>query len=407
MIEGEEYLKALEKYLNAFGIGEEEEKEVLEVVRSKRLGADTGGNKTKTFEELVARYQGVDHAIAATSGTAALQLSMAALGVGPGDEVIVPAISSVATANAVVYQNAVPIFADLDPNTLNMEPDDLAKRTTKRTKAIIPVHMYGCPADIEPIMEIARKHDLFVIEDCCLAQGAEYSGRKVGTFGDIGCFSFGSGKQLYTGQGGMVTTDDEKIAEAVAKRNHHYGTPRDEWLIGQADVLGYNYKLPEIVSAIGIAQIRKLDTLNNKRIENAEYLTENLKTIEGIRLPYVPPNTKHVFNEYVIKVEEEVGMARDDFCRALRAEGIFADLLFTVPMYLEPSFQRKIGYGSHCPFECLLYDGSVNYSVGLCPTAEEVLRKVVAISPHPGLSKDDLDEIVSAIRSLLAWTLSW
>lgn len=315
---------------------------------------------------------------------------------------IVPAISSIATANAVVYQNAVPTFIDLDPKTLNMNPDDLAERISKRTKVIIPVHMYGCPADIGPIIEIAKEHDLFVIEDCCLAQGAEYTGKKVGTYGDIGCFSFGSGKQLYTGQGGIVTTNNERIARIIAKRNHHYGTPRDGWLIGTADILGYNYKLPEVVSALGIAQIRKLDMLNDKRIENAKYLTAKLKNIEGIELPYIPPNTKHVFNEYVIKVKKEkIGMTRDSFCRALRAEGIFADILFTVPMYLEPSFQRRIGYGSHCPFECPLYKGKVDYSVGLCPTAEEVLRRVVAISPHPGLSKVDLDEIVSTIRNLL------
>lgn len=393
-------VKAVEKYLNAFWIGEEEEKEVLEVIRSKRLGTKVG-NKTKMFKEAVARYQGAKYAVATSSESTALSISVAALA-GPGDEVIVPAISSLATTNCVLYNNAVPIFADLNPKTLNMDPSDLAKRITDRTKVIIAVHMYGCPADMNSIMEIAKKHDLTVIEDCAIAMGAERSGKKVGTFGDIACFSFGVGKQLYTGEGGIATTNNEKIAEAVAERNHHYGTHRGERMIGRADILGYNYKPTELASAVGIAQMKKLDALNDKRIENAGYLTEGLRDLEGIELPYVPPNAKHVFNEYVVNVdEEEIGMTRDDFWRALTAEGIMADPLFDTPMYLEPAIKEKIGHGSHCPFECPFYNGRVDYREGLCPNAEEVLKKVVAISPHPGLNKTDLDVIISVIKNLL------
>lgn len=376
------FQKALGKYLNAFWVGEEEEKEVLEVVRSKRLGADTGGNKVKTFESLVAQYQGVRYATAVTSGTAALHLSLVSLGVGRGDEVILPAISSMATTNVILYQNAVPVFADLDPRTINMNPDSLAERITKRTKVVIPVHMYGCPCDMKPIMEIARDHGLFVIEDSCLAQGAEYHGKKVGNIGDIGCFSFGSGKQLYTGQGGVTITDNDEIGRELAKRNHHYGVKRNGWLIGTSDILGYNYKMSELVGAVGIAQIKKLDMLNAKRIENAEYLTQNLKDVKGIKTPYVPPDTKHVFNEYLLTVDEEaVGMTRDDFCRAVFLEGgIFADLLFSVPMYLEPSLSW---------LDCKR-----------CHVAEEILRKVMIVSPHPGLDKNDLDEIIGVLKKL-------
>jgi perosamine synthetase len=395
-------VKAAEKYLNAFWIGAEEEKNVLEVIRSKRLGTKLG-NKTKMFEKEVARYQGVKYAIATTSESTALSLCMAAL-VGPGDEVIVPAISSLATANCILYNNAIPIFADIDPKTFNMDPNNLIKNITERTKAIISVHMYGCPADIDPIIKIAKKYDLFVIEDCALAMGAEYMGKKVGTFGNIACFSFGTGKQLYIGEGGMITTNDEKIANEVGERNHHYGTPRGERLIGKAEILGYNYKTTELSSAVGLAQMKKLDLLNSRRIKNAEYLTKGLKEIDGIELPYVPPNVKHVFNEYVIKVDEEkVGLTRDVFWKALIVEGIMADPLFDTPMYLEPSFSEQIGHGHghHCPFECPLYKGKLDYHKGICPTAEDVLKKVVAISPHPGLTKTDLEEIISVIRNLL------
>jgi perosamine synthetase len=395
-------VKAAGKYLNAFWIGPEEEKNVLEVIRSKRLGTKLG-NKTKMFEKEVARYQGIKYAIATTSESTALSLCMAAL-VGPGDEVIVPAISSLATANCILYNNAIPIFADIDPKTLNMDPNNLVKNITERTKAIISVHMYGCPADIDPIIKIAKKYDLFVIEDCALAMGAEYMGKKVGTFGNIACFSFGTGKQLYIGEGGMITTNDDKIANEVGKRNHHYGTLRGERMIGKAEILGYNYKPTELASAVGLAQMKKLDLLNNRRIKNAEYLTKGLKEIDGIELPYVPSNVKHVFNEYVIKVDEEkVGLTRDVFWKALIVKGIMADPLFDTPMYLEPSFSEQIGHGHghHCPFKCPLYKGKLDYHKGICPTAENILKKVVAISPHPGLTKTDLEEIISVIRNLL------
>ena len=401
------YMHALNRYLNAFWFDEEEEREVLEVLRSKRLESKIGF-KVKELEELIARYHGVKYAVATSSGTAALHLALAALGIGPGDEVVVPAISSLATANAVLYQNAVPVFADLNPRTLNMDPNSLAERITPRVKAVIVVHMYGCPADMKPIMEIAADHKLYVIEDCCLSMGAEYYGRKVGTIGDIGVFSFGSGKQLCTGQGGAAIAKDPEIGGRLKKLNHHYGVPRNGRFIGTADVLGFNYKMSEIVAALGVAQLRKLDKLNSKRIENAKYITEKLRSLDGkgIKLPYVPPGVKHVFNEYIIQVEEEkIGMSRDKFWQALIRKGIMADPLFDTPMYLEPLYRNKVGYGgTRCPFECPLYKakgGHVEYRQGLCPVAEEVLKKVVAISPHPGLDREDLNNIVNTIRSLV------
>ncbi len=402
-------MRALTKYLNAFWFDEEEERQVLEVVRSKLIESKIGV-KVKEFERMVRDYFNVKYATATSSGTAALHLALAAIGVGPGDEVIVPAISSIATANAVLYQNAVPIFADIDPRTLNMDPNSLAERITPRTKAIIVVHMYGCPADMKPIMEIAEDHKLYVIEDACLAMGAEYEGKKVGTIGHIGVFSFGSGKQLCTGQGGVVITNDE-LGREVAKRNHHYGIPREGRMIGTADVLGFNYKMAEIVAALAIAQIKKLDKLNQKRIENATYLTKNLKDLdgEGVILPYVPPNVKHVFNQYIIQVEEEkLNITRDQFWKELISRGILADPLFDTPMYLEPLYRNKVGYeGTGCPFECPLYKakgGHVEYKEGLCPVAEKVLRRVIAIFPHPGLEKEDLDLIISTIREIVERT---
>lgn len=401
-----EFLKGLliaaDKYLDAFWIGEEEEKQVLEVIRSKRLGTKIG-NKTKIFENKVAKYQDAKFAIATSSESTALSLCMAALA-GPGDEVLIPAISSLATANCIVYNNAIPIFVDINPKTLNMDPNDLSKKITDRTKAIIAVHIYGCPAEIDQIKNIAEENNIIVVEDCALAMGAEYSGKKVGTLGDIACFSFGAGKQLFTGEGGMITTNNEELAESISERNHHYGTQRNGRLIGTAEILGYNYKPTELTSAVGIAQMEKIDLLNQKRIDNSEYLSNGLANLDNIELPFVPDNVKHVFNEYMIKIDEtKANLTRDELWKALVKKGFMADPLFDTPMYLEPSFRNKIGHGhgTHCPFNCPLYQGTVNYEDGLCPIAENVLKKVLTISPHPGLNKKDLDKIISTIRNLI------
>ncbi len=389
-----------EMYLDAFDIGEAEVQAVSEVVRSKRLGSSFG-DKTKKFEKAFADYLGVQYATSTCSETAALYLALGALGVGPGDEVIVPACSSLATPNAVVYQNAVPIFADIDEKTLNICPAKIEERITSRTKGLIVVHMYGCPAEMEAILAIARKHKLFVIEDCALAMGAEYGGKKVGTFGDVACFSLGTGKQLNIGQGGLVVSNNEETAKAVAKRNHHYGISREGRAIGHADVLGHNYKLTEMQAAIGLVQLGKLDRLNDQRISNVKYLREKLSKVKGIGLPYVSPKVKHVFNMFNIKInEEEIGMSRKELQIALFEKGVYSDPLFDTPMNLELSFQNKVGYGQGCPFECPIYKakgGNVHYGEGLCSVAENTLPKLIGFSIHPGLSQENLDTIAAVI----------
>jgi len=405
MDKGKQKTKTFEKmYLEAYDIGEEELEEVTKIIKSKKLWSSLG-DEVKLFEESIAKYQGMKYTLTTSSETTALSLSIAGLGIGPGDEVAVPACSSLATPNSVVYQNAVPIFVDINPRTFNISPEDLEKKLTERTKAVIVVHMYGCPAEIDSLLEIARRHNLFVIEDCALAMGAEYKGRKVGTFGDIACFSFGVGKQITVGEGGAVATNNERIAKEISKRNHHYGTSRDINLIGKSDVLGYNYKLGEVSAAIGLAQLKKIDMLNNKRIENSLYLTTRLKDAKGIITPYVFPEAKHVFNEYVITIkEEELGIIRDQLWLKLLEKGVPCDPLFDVPMNLEPSYRNKVGYGHHCPFECPIYKekgGHIEYKEGLCPTAEKILPKTLAISPSPGFKKEDLDIIVNNINSIV------
>jgi perosamine synthetase len=386
--------------LNAFDLGDEEIQAVSEVIRSKRL-ASSYGTKTKEFENAFGEYIGAKYVTATTAETTALTLSLSALGIGPGDEVIVPACSSLATPNSVVYQNAVPIFADIDERTLNMDVDDLKIKITDRTKAIIVVHMYGCPGEIFDVVEIAKEKGIPVIEDCALAMGAEYNNKKLGSIGDIGCFSCGTGKQLNLGQYGLAVTNNKDIGEAIAKRNHHYGIRRPGRTIGESDILGYNFKPTEIQSAMGLVQLKKLDRLNQKRIENAAYLTQLLQEIECVETPYAPPEGKHVYNQYIIKVKEEIiGMSRGSFREALMERGIYSDPVFDTPMHLEKSYMNKVGFGKRCPFECPHYKNKVEYKEGLCPTSEKVLKQVLGLSVHSGLKKEDMDKIAEAIKGV-------
>jgi dTDP-4-amino-4,6-dideoxygalactose transaminase len=396
-----------DKRLDAFLFDEEEEQEVLDVIRSKRIES-TVGTKSQAFAEAIGDYLGVAHVTIASSGTTALQLALAAAGIGPGDEVIVPAISSLATPNAVLHQNGVPVFADVDPRTLTLDPEDAARRVTPRTKAIVAVHLYGCPADLAPLLALAEENGARLVEDCALAMGAEYRGHQVGTVGHLAEFSFGTSKQICIGQGGAVVTNDDALGARAAKLNHHYGIRRPGHRIGRADGLGFNYKLSEVAAALGLAQLRKLERINAQRIANAATLTAALQDLDGrgIRLPHVPPEVKHVFNEYLLLLDEaQLGRSRDEVWRMLTERGIDADPFFDTPMYLEPAYLNQVGYGEGCPFACAIYrerGGRVEYGPGLCPTAEDVTQRALAITPHPGLTPADLDLIAGTLRELVA-----
>lgn len=386
-----------ERYLNAFGITEADIEAVAEVIRSKRLGGS--GNSIRALEEVFTSYIGVKYAVASSSGTAALTLAMAAIGIGPGDEVIVPACSSLATPNSVLYRNGVPVFGDVDQRTLCLDVKDAESKITDRTKAIVAVHMYGCPCDMEPLVQLAAKHDLYLVEDCCLAMGGEYDGQKLGSWGDVACFSFGA-KQLNLGQAGMVVSNNDTIGKEMAKRNHHYGLTRIQSAIGQSDCLGYNLKLTELQGALGVVQMKRLDGLNDKRIQNAAFLTQNLQPVRCIDTLNVPDKGKHVFSSYIIRLRDEVTVTRQWFLNEMCKHGVFGDPLFDKPMYLEESYREQKGYGQGCPFKCPVYlarGGHSEYHEGLCPVAERVLPRIISLPVHPGLSTEDLNTIVTAV----------
>lgn len=336
-------------------IEEEEIRAVLEVLKSRRLSTFhsnfLGGGKVREFEEAFARFHGLRYAIACNSGTAALHMALVAIGIGPGDEVIVPPYTFTATATAVLMAGGVPVFADVRESDFTLDPQAVERAITPRTRALIPVHLFGAPAEMAGLADLARRHQLRIIEDCAQAPGARYRGRLAGTLGDVATYSFQETKNMMTGEGGMVLTDDRDLAERCqAVRNHGevlaWGERRDY----RSLLLGWNYRMTEIEAAIGVCQLRKLETLNRVRIANAGYLSRHLSDIPGLCLPSVPPENLHVFHIYALRfLADRAGFSRATFLRAVDAEGIAASTGYPRPLYENPVFQKAGARHEPCP----------------------------------------------------------
>lgn len=387
-------------------IGEEEVEAALGVLRTKRLSQLVGEEVSK-FEEDFSKYYGVKHAIAVTSGTTALHLALAAAQLGPGGDVVLPPYTFMATANAILHQGLVPVFADVNPQTYNLDPDEVDRRVTEKTKAIIPVHMLGQPADMRFVLEVARRHGLMVIEDCAQANGAEYQGRKVGTFGDIGCFSFYLNKHITTGgEGGMLITNDDELAERARSIANHCrvrvspypNVPAHNVYWG----VGYNYRMTEIQAAIGRVQLRRLESFVEKRRKNAEYLTRRIREIPGLEPPYVASGARHVYWAYgALVVPEKLGASRDSFARALLAEGVKAEGYCPIPVHLQEVVRDKVGYGkTSFPFDNPLYGRVVSYHPGLCPRAEQLSQRDLLLPVYQTLTDRDLDDVTAALEKV-------
>jgi perosamine synthetase len=386
---------------------QEEFDALMEVARTKKLRR---AEAAEEYERAIAEWFGVKHAIAVSSGTTALHIALAAFGIGPGDEVIVSPYTFVASDTAVLEQNAIPIFADIDPTTLTLDPDDIARRITPRTKAIIPVTISGTPVDMDPIMELARKHNLWVLEDACQSLGATYKGQLVGTIGHVGVFSSITGKITNTGEGGFVITNDSDLYEKMwgymdfARKKslgpaskYHWGLPCT------------NYRITNMQAAIGTQQMKRAWDMIHKRAENADYLRGLLQDLPGIELPAEPAYGERVYFYFLIRLLPEVlGTDMLNFAIALAAEGTYnlkylSSTRWMIPQHLEPLFLNKTGYGgTKCPFECPWYDGEVNYYKGLCPVSEAACDEVFWLaSVHPMLEKSDLDDIAAAVRKVV------
>jgi dTDP-4-amino-4,6-dideoxygalactose transaminase len=382
---------------------EEEFQALMEVAKAKKLRR---AEAALEYERSIAEYFGVKHAIAVSSGTTALHIALAAFGIGPGDEVIVTPYTFVASDTCVLEQNAIPIFADVDPIHLTLDPEDVARRITPRTKAIIPVTITGSLVDMDPIMDLAKKHNLWVLEDACQSLGASYKGRLVGTIGHVGAFSTITGKIANTGEGGFVVTDDTDLFEKMwgyqdfARKRSLGPASKYHW-----DLPCTNYRITNMQAAIGIQQMKRLPDMIARRSENADYLSEKLRGVPGMVLPAGSPWGERVYFYYVVRLLPEIlGTDMLNFALALAAEGIYnekylATTRWMIPQHLEPLFLNKAGYGgTKCPFECPWYEGSVEYYRGLCPVAEKACDEVLWLaSVHPLLEKGDLDDIAAAV----------
>jgi len=396
-------------------LGQEEINAVIDVIKKGHLSSFAappsdlflGGEKIREFEKNFAQYHGIKYAISVNNATAGLHAALAAAGIGPGDEVIVTPHSFTSTATSILMQNAIPVFADISPETHNIDPKEIEKNITSQTKAIVVVHLLGRPAEMDEIMEIAKKNNLIVVEDCAQAAGAAYKNRLVGTIGDMGVFSFNEPKHMSTGEGGMIITDNDDLAEKCRLiRNHgeaiDAGKRQRSYL---STMIGYNYRMTELTAAVGIEQLRKLDKLNQARIENARYLSSKLAGIEGLKTPRETADTKHVYYFYgLIYDAQKTGIPRERFISALNAEGIPSYGGTPHPLYKNPIFLEKKGYGrTSCPFECQHYSGQADYTKVKCENAEKlcyeqaVWIKVV----RPPCTLQDMDDVVSAIKKII------
>ncbi len=348
-------------------LGKDEEKAILDVIASGQL---VQGPKVHEFEARFAELCGVEHAVATSSGTTALHIAMLAHQIGPSDEVITSPFSFIASANCVLYVGARPVFIDIEPDYYTIDPTKIEAKITPRTRAIIPVHLYGQACDMDPIVEIANKHHLAIIEDACQAHGATYKGRPIGSFGTA-CYSLYATKNITTIEGGMLVTNDLQIAErARLIRNH--GSPKSY----QHVMLGYNMRMTDLAAAVGLVQLTKLKEWNLTRRANAAYLSKYLSNIKGVVPPKIRTDAEHVFHQYTVRIPD-----RDNSAQKLREKGIGVGIHYPTPIHKQPLYQ-DLGYRD------------------LLSVAEAASREVLSLPVHPSLTRDDLDIIIQAVASL-------
>jgi len=344
-------------------IGDDERAAVDAVLASGGLAQ---GPRVAQFEEGFSEWVDGTTCVAVNSGTSALHLGMLAAGIGPGDEVIVPSFTFAATANSVALTGATPVFVDIDPVTFCIDPKAVEAAITPRSRAVVPVHLYGHPADMTTLMPIAREHGLTIIEDAAQAHGAQWDGKAVGSFGTVGAFSFYPTKNMTSGEGGMVTTADPAVARAVRLLRNQGMEARY-----QNEVVGLNNRMTDIHAAIGIVQLGKLRGWTEQRRENAQFLSSNLR---GVICPTEAPNAVHVFHQYTIRVPDD----RDGFAAALQQRGVGSGVYYPIPVHRLPSF------GLHIDL----------------PVTEQVASDCLSLPVHPSLSRDDLERIVEAVNDV-------
>lgn len=365
-----------------------------------------GGPKVREFERACAAYFGVKHAITVNSWTSGLVAAVGAIGIEPGDEVIVTPWTMSATATAIMHWNAIPVFADIDPETFNLCPKSVEANITPYTKAIMVADIFGQSADMDELMAIAAKHGLKVISDTAQAPGALYKGKHAGTIAHVGGYSLNYHKHIHTGEGGILVTNDDEIAERLQLiRNHAEVVVGDKGVTNLSNMIGHNFRLGEIECAMGIEQLKKLSGFIESRQALASRLSEGLKGLCGLRTPVVKPGLTHVYYIYPMILNiEELGVSRDQIHAALQAEGVAVSKRYQ-NIHLLPMYQKKMAYGSHgFPWTSDVCHREVSYCKGICPVAEELND-----STYLGfgmcvydLNDQDIDLVISAFRKVWA-----
>lgn len=356
-------------------IGQEEIDAVVKVMKS---GMIVQGPVTVKLEEKFAKYCGTKYALAFNSGTAAIHASLYALGVGPGDEVITTPFTFVATANPILMQGAKVVFADISAEDFNIDPLEIEKKIGKKTKAIIPVDLYGQVYNYKAIKKIASKYKLKILEDACQAVGAKHRGKKTGNFGDISAFSLYATKNIMSGEGGLITTDNFELFEKCQMFRHHGQSEKIKY---EYLDLGYNYRMTDMAAAIGLEQLKKADVFNSKRIRNAKLLSCGLSNITGLILPQVKKNQKHVFHQYTVRVTNEFGQTRDELIEFLKKKGINCGIYYPKPLHLHKHFAKW------------------GYIRGDFPVSEKLAGEVLSLPVHPSLKEGDINKIIKVIKN--------
>lgn len=356
-------------------IGPEEVAAVDSVLQSGILAS---GPRTEVFEHAFADYVGTHHGIATNSGTAALMVALQGLGVGPGDEVITVPFTFIASVNAIIFTGAKPVFVDVDERDFNLDPTQLASALTAHTKAVEVVHLYGQTADMDPIMDFCKSNGLLLIEDACQAHGASYRGKRAGSIGDAGCFSFYPTKNMTTGEGGMITTNNDQLNQSCRIIRNH-GSSRRYF----HETLGYNFRMTDIAAAIGIEQLKRLESANEQRRRNAEFYLDALHGLPGVVLPRTFAERQHAWHQFTLRITAQCPVSRDGLVEELTNLGIGTGVYYPLPVH-EQEWLKKLGDWPSMP------------------VSERLANEVVSIPVHPRLTELELQFVVNSIRRICA-----
>ncbi len=362
--------------MSAPDLDESDYQEVLEVLKSGRLAL---GPKIEEFEKLISEYVGVKHAVAVSSGTTGLHILVKALGIEEGDEVLIPSFTFAASVNVILYERAIPVFVDIEKETYNLDPEDLERKITKKTKAIMAVDVFGHPAEWDEILRIADKYNLKVIDDSCEALGAEYKGKKIGQFGDCACFAFYPNKQITTGEGGIIVTNNKKIAKIARSLRNQGRGEMGAWLYHER--LGYNYRMDEMSAALGVSQLKRIESFLQKRERVANMYTEKLKNYSWVKTPVVKPYVRMSWFVYVITLED--GLDRDKVIEEMERRGIPARGYFS-PIHLQPYIKEMF-----------------KTKEGILPITENISKRTLALPFHNNLKEEEIDKVLGVLRDVV------